>query len=202
MLAATYFSGRIAGHGARIMGRGAYPNWLIRRELQQHGVTAGVPNSLVGYPVSHAPESRYLQQHLFKSQSGGDLRRLLRHGDRSSMAHSVESRLPYLGQELIAFVNSLPESFLLSNGGETKHILRKSLINLIPSEILQRRDKVGFETPETEWMWNIPLSKIMLEDGLSPFSWIDVDKLQSKLENSSRLAWRVRNLCKWSERFF
>ena len=61
------------------------------------------------------------------------------------MAHSIETRLPFLYHELIEFVFTLPDSFLLNNGW-TKFILRKSMENDLPDKLVWRKDKVGFET--------------------------------------------------------
>ena len=200
--AATYVSGNLAGYGARVVGRGAFPPWINRQELERQGLMAGVPTSIVGYPVHAAPDSQFLKQHLFQSLSGGDLRRLLRHGDRSSMAHSVESRLPYLGKGIVEFVHSLPETWFLSAEGEPKHLLRRALNGLIPRGIVERRDKVGFEAPEDIWMRNIPFPREMLDDSLEPFRWIKREKLFTDVvKSSSALAWRARNLCAWSEEF-
>ncbi len=79
------------------------------------------------------------------------LQHLLRHADRNSMAFSIESRVPYLTHELSEFVLSLPENYLVSESGESKHIMRKALRGITPDIILDRRDKIGFETPEGDW---------------------------------------------------
>lgn len=79
------------------------------------------------------------------------LPKLLHHQDRDSMAHSVESRVPFLDYRLIEFVIALPTDYKINNS-ITKYILRESLKNLIPAKIVNRFDKLGFATPETIWM--------------------------------------------------
>lgn len=79
------------------------------------------------------------------------LRELLRYADRNAMAHGVEVRLPFLSHELVEFVNTLPDSFRLS-GGWTKFILRKSQEKVLPESIVWRKDKVGYEPPQSEWL--------------------------------------------------
>jgi asparagine synthase (glutamine-hydrolysing) len=76
---------------------------------------------------------------------------LLRYGDRSSMAHSVELRLPLLDRRLAEFALSAPPEFLYRNG-ETKRILRDAGRGLVPVEILKRRDKVAYEPPQSSWL--------------------------------------------------
>ena len=76
---------------------------------------------------------------------------LLHFGDAISMAHSVESRLPFLDHRLVEFVFRLPFDEKM-RGRETKYILRKAFAKDLPAEILSRRDKVGFATPVAEWL--------------------------------------------------
>ena len=67
------------------------------------------------------------------------------------MIHSIESRVPFLTTDIAEFLLSLPENFLLSDKGSTKCIFRDSMKGIVPHEVLQRKDKVGFETPESAW---------------------------------------------------
>src|SRR5262249_14893125 len=76
---------------------------------------------------------------------------LLRYEDRNSMAFSIETRLPFLDYRLVEFVFSLPDDQRLS-GDTTKSILRRSLSDRIPQPVLDRRDKMGFETPVDAWL--------------------------------------------------
>src|SRR5690606_25204602 len=76
----------------------------------------------------------------------------LREGDRNSMHFSVESRLPFLTLPMAQLLLSLPEEYLISPQGQTKHVFRAAMRGIIPDEILDRRDKIGFETPEFNWL--------------------------------------------------
>lgn len=80
-----------------------------------------------------------------------NLQMLLHWEDRNSMAHSVETRLPFLDYRLVEFVLGLPDEFKLLNG-ETKKILRLSMRNVLPEKIRLRSDKMGFVTPEELWL--------------------------------------------------
>lgn len=75
---------------------------------------------------------------------------LLRYEDRNSMAHSVESRLPFLDYRLVEFVMSLPDEYKISRG-RTKAVLRNAMDGILPEQIINRMDKIGFETPEEKW---------------------------------------------------
>jgi asparagine synthase (glutamine-hydrolysing) len=69
--------------------------------------------------------------------------------DRMSMAHSIESRVPLLDNEVIEFASTLPASLKIHNG-RRKHVLKEAARRLLPAEILDRR-KQGFGVPLGVW---------------------------------------------------
>ena len=73
--------------------------------------------------------------------------------DRMYMLSGVETRFPYLNNDLQKFSLSLPDSFKLSFG-YTKYILRKAFVNQLPNRILYRKDKEGFETGLSSFLEN------------------------------------------------
>jgi asparagine synthase (glutamine-hydrolysing) len=91
------------------------------------------------------------------------LHKLLRFADRNSMGHSLEVRLPFLRHQLVEFVYSLPSEFLI-NEGWSKFILRESMKDVMPNEITWRRDKLGFQAPQIDWLKS-PKVKAIVEDG-------------------------------------
>jgi asparagine synthase (glutamine-hydrolysing) len=76
---------------------------------------------------------------------------LLRYEDRNSMAHSIESRVPFLDQELVELVLSLPAEAIVRDGW-SRAILRDSMKGTLPEKIRLRRKKIGFTTPEIRWL--------------------------------------------------
>lgn len=90
------------------------------------------------------------------------LEELLRFADRNSMAHGREVRLPFLNHELVEFIFSLP-SQLKMHDGWTKFILRKAMDKKLPDEIVWRKNKVGFETPQQFWMEDSTLQEYIQE---------------------------------------
>jgi asparagine synthase (glutamine-hydrolysing) len=79
------------------------------------------------------------------------LPKLLRHEDRNSMAHSIESRLPFLDYRLVEFAVRCPAGLKLRDGW-SKWMLRESLAGTLPDQVRLRKSKLGFNTPEAEWM--------------------------------------------------
>lgn len=83
----------------------------------------------------------------------GGIQSLLRYSDRNSMAHSREVRLPFLNNALVDFVFSLPPYFKI-NKGWTKWIMRAAFDNILPETIAWRKDKIGYEPPQNNWLQN------------------------------------------------
>ncbi|MEK6618340.1 MAG: asparagine synthase C-terminal domain-containing protein, partial [Nitrospirota bacterium] len=75
---------------------------------------------------------------------------LLRMGDRVSMAHSLELRVPFCDHELLSFALTLPASLRLA-GWRLKGFVRRALRGLLPSTILSRA-KYGFQVPLARWL--------------------------------------------------
>lgn len=99
----------------------------------------------------YKPEVRQLNDILYFDTMAMGLEELLRVADRNAMAHGIEMRLPFLSHELVEFIFSLPSKYKI-HGGYTKWILRESVKYIIPSSIVWRKDKVGFEPPQKMWM--------------------------------------------------
>lgn len=75
---------------------------------------------------------------------------ILRSYDRSSMAHGIEVRMPFMDWRLVTFAFGLPEESKIGNGF-TKLILREAMKGLMPDPIRLRTNKIGFTTPLDEW---------------------------------------------------
>jgi len=92
-----------------------------------------------------------LKQRLLQDLLTYSLPCLLRYEDRNSMAFSIESRVPYLDQELVDHILSLPDDAIIRDGW-SRWILRAALKGTLPEKIRLRRWKVGFTTPEMRWI--------------------------------------------------
>jgi asparagine synthase (glutamine-hydrolysing) len=69
--------------------------------------------------------------------------------DKLSMAHSLESRVPFLDNDLVDFACAIPSAYKLRDGA-SKHVLRRAMRGLIPDDTLWAR-KQGFAPPEDAW---------------------------------------------------
>lgn len=183
-----------------INGMDSEPEWIRSGPLRDAGV-------MLAYPVQHAPQKmpgRRMMGDLATALTERGLPGLLRHGDRNSMRFSVESRVPFLTPELADFALSLPEEYLVSLQGETKHVLRSAMRGIVPDEILDRKDKIGFATPEQTWLLGMTdtVRRWLKEDLHLPF--LDQEKICEHFDQivaGRRLfswqVWRWINFCQW-----
>jgi asparagine synthase (glutamine-hydrolysing) len=90
------------------------------------------------------------------------LEHLLKWEDRNSMWFSIEARVPFLDYRLVERVLACPGDMIILNG-MTKNLLREGMKGIIPEKIRLRRDKIGFETPQSEWFRTPLWKEIVLE---------------------------------------
>lgn len=76
---------------------------------------------------------------------------LLQVEDRMSMAHGLESRVPILDHSIVELAATIPADIKFKNG-EMKHIFKKVIEPFLPEKILNRKDKMGFPTPISNWI--------------------------------------------------
>ena len=67
------------------------------------------------------------------------------------MRHSIETRLPFLDYRLVEFAISIPINHKIHSGW-TKFILRNAVSDVLPEEIVWRKNKLGFEAPASIWL--------------------------------------------------
>ncbi len=103
-------------------------------------------------PTRRMPRRLALFDRLNASLEREVLPQLLRFEDRNTMAFSIEARVPFLDVPLAQAACRLAPDLLIDDTGLTKSVLRDALAGLVPAEILARRDKIGFATPEARWL--------------------------------------------------
>jgi len=181
-----------------------HPSWLNIAWFQERNV------DLTHFLLDYSESKFVLKESLYDSLKANNLPQLLRYEDRNSMAFSIESRLPFLYPKLVQFIFSLPEEYIISNEGLTKAIFREAMKDIVPNEILNRRDKIGFQTPEKKWLMNNVdwIDKIFSAEMLRdiPFlnseiirkQWTDIK--EGNLQFESRI-WRWINFIVWYHQF-
>jgi asparagine synthase (glutamine-hydrolysing) len=125
------------------------------------------------------------------------------------MAHSIESRVPFLDHRVVEFVLGLPVDFKLS-GGVTKRVLREGMKGVLPERIRTRTDKMGFVTPEEIWLrertpdgFRRALKRAVESSRgiLAPSSLDKVERILTGREPFTFGLWRLISFGAWMERF-
>ncbi|MBL4693269.1 MAG: asparagine synthase (glutamine-hydrolyzing), partial [Magnetovibrio sp.] len=192
----------LQGLARRAIGEGLVPPWMNGAWFERQGVTIQAPQKPVAGDV--------LRHELLESLTDRILPALLRYQDHNSMAHSVESRVPFLTIQLVEFLYSLPEEFLISDQGETKSIFRAAMRGLTPDVILDRTDKIGFAAPEETWLKEagVWLEEVLESETLKSIPAFDAKAMAHEIalvkSGQKRLTgevWRWINLSRWAEIF-
>ncbi|MGA6826576.1 asparagine synthase (glutamine-hydrolyzing) [Nitrospira sp. NS4] len=134
---------------------------------------------------------------------------LLHWEDRDSMAHSVESRLPFLDFRVAEFLMGLPAEMKLWDA-TTKQVLRESMRGILPEPIRMRMDKMGFVTPEEPWVRQEAPERFRVElrravdasQGVINDAILDhFDAIVAGRAPFNFLIWRMISFGRWMDRF-
>ncbi len=213
---------RLHGYGAAALSRGVanqlLPEWLrhpARRLLGLDSVGAAWLDTDVLGVMPEDPRPR-----LGLTRGGvndtsraqirfGSLPLQLHWADRDSMAHSIESRVPFLDHRLVEFVSACPAEYKLADGW-TKRILRESMVGVLPEEIRTRVDKMGFVTPEEVWVRRDAPERFLdafgaaierAEGLFTPAALVRARRIIGGQEPFSFFVWKVICFGHWLERF-
>jgi len=180
------------------------PAWISASWCRRHGVAQQVHHG------SLARGSQRLRGVLWRDAQRGKLPALLRYADRNAMAHSVESRLPFLTPQLAEFLLALPEEFLIGPDATSKRVFREAMRGLVPEEVLARKDKIGFSVPVRAWLPAIPavLELLHCAAQLPPVEGAMILPAITQLRAGrelpptlSFLMWRLATFAAWARRF-
>ena len=187
--------------GRQLAGKSLYPPWINGDWLAEQGVNKQF-HWHFGRDV--------LREQLHTSVAEISLPMLLRYEDRNSMAYSIESRVPFLTPDLVNFVFALPESFMIAPDTTTKAIFRQAMRGIVPDAILDRRDKIGFQTPEKTWLTDLRpwVEGVLNSDAahdIPALQLSEIDKewqaiLQGRTMFDFRV-WRWVNLIQWVDQY-
>jgi len=178
----------------------AVPSWLNINAL---GATPQDPFVELGH-YTHSIQAMSRAQ-----LTATGLQMLLHWEDRDSMAHSIESRVPFLDYRLVEFVLGLPDDFKLADG-LTKRVLRTGMSGVLPDQIRDRVDKLGFVTPEEVWVreqasdvfrYKLCRSVDISQGILRRKSLVMLEDMIAGKRPFSFLPWRLINFGEWMETF-
>ncbi|HEY59520.1 MAG TPA: asparagine synthase (glutamine-hydrolyzing) [Anaerolineae bacterium] len=132
---------------------------------------------------------------------------LLQVEDRTSMMVSLESRVPLLDHRIVELAASMPPK-IKYEGGRSKHIFRKVVAHLLPTEIISREDKMGFPVPLSLWYKQEPVRSFVQDTLLGTRArergWYDLRGVKQLLETErtfGRNVWGLLCLELWAQAF-
>ena len=195
---------RLLGRGKQMLGM---PDWLASDAFRTHVNGDAFSTALAGIGVGPV---RSIGDLCVAMTQGSNLTMLLHWEDRNSMAHGIEARVPFLDHRLVEFSIGLGESHKIVHG-DTKRVLRRAMAGVLPSEVANRRDKLGFATPEQTWFRG-PLRQAIeagVEDTLARFPGLlhpdNTRRLTQQMLTGDRpldfTAWRIVNVGIWGRVF-
>jgi asparagine synthase (glutamine-hydrolysing) len=184
----------------RAIGRDLVPAWMDGSWFADRGIVPRSANGRNGHGV--------LRHQLLETLTDTSLPHLLRYEDRNSMNFSIESRVPFLTPRLVDFMLSLPEQYVVAPDGTSKAVFRKAMRGIVPDEILNRRDKIGFATPERAWLNELRpwVEQCLTSDSVEQVPALSRSGMMNEWEEVRRghrrfgtHVWRWINLIKWSQ---
>lgn len=187
------------------------PRVLSRRMRMRFGELSSldVVRSYLDYIERERPESDFLARLTYLELKLRLPELLLMRVDKITMATSVEARVPFLDHKLVEYAMGLPRA-LKVEGTSGKHILKRSLEEILPHDLLYSR-KRGFGAPIREWFRNglgewfdshLMNSKMRQRDFLDyPFVARLLDEHRRGARDWSAQLWVLLNLSLWYERW-
>lgn len=144
-------------------------------------------------------EHRGSHEYLASNVLDDPLPLLLRYEDRNSMAFSIEGRVPFLDHELVELVFRHGGAARMRHGW-TKWLQRVTVEDILPRDITWRRDKVGFATPERDWLAGSDALSSAFESSPEVCLYVDVQRARAAMRRGSLergFAWRTICLAAW-----
>jgi asparagine synthase (glutamine-hydrolysing) len=193
--------GRMQAGGKALFGRPSVPRWMNTGWFADREVAPAIERR-------STRRKEQLRERLYRTITETSLPMLLRYEDRNSMAWSIESRVPFLTPALAEFLLALPEEYLISADGVTKHVFREAMRGIVPDAILDRRDKIGFATPEKSWLGELSpwIETVLSPDRLARVPVLNAPAVGNEwrgiLAGKRPFDWRVWrwvNLVRWAD---
>lgn len=170
---------------------------LLRKRL--YFIKQEYMNILFSKNIKYIKQSKDILTLQVEELTDSQLPHLLRYEDRNSMHFSIEARCPYVDHVYVEKALQLPYESKIA-GGWTKICLRRMAEKFVPKSIAWRKNKFGFEAPESIWLnkylpvmqKNVNNSKLL-------------KKITNEIPNLSvlplRLRWRLYNLAVWEKHY-
>lgn len=102
--------------------------------------------------LNGADRSRTIDERLHHDVKWGNAKIILAYADKNAMRFSIEARVPYFDRRLVEYAFSLPAGFKVGSGTRKRVLRDFARQGVLPPEITERKDRMGFATPDGEWI--------------------------------------------------
>ena len=161
-----------------------------------------------GKSHDYGRDASALNRFLYHKVRHTNLPTVLLYQDRSSMAHGVESRVPFLDHRIVEFCFRLPPNHKIARG-ERKRVLREAARDYLPPVIMERKDKKVFVS-KVDWLALRPhaaeLRDMASSQTMQQLPWVRPKRMSNFVENflqglhhNSSAIWRLYTAWRWIE---
>lgn len=185
----------------------------LRAKYQEKSINCLNRNFIKENYSHYKPEYKFsirghnFENYLLNQINHQGLNHILHYEDISAMQQSIEIRSPFMDYRLMEFAFSIPDELKFKRG-ITKVIQRETIGKMLPDSILKNRQKIGFNTPFTDYISNDKNFRSYIMDTLNSINFTSKKiwkskKIQKIFENIPDHInfpfWRVINLEIWSK---
>ena len=149
--------------------------------------------------IERSRDKRTFSQIMMQNMGPWKMNYWVRSGSKANYGIPIEARVPFLDYRIVDFAFRLPPEYLIHDGWH-KWILRTTMKDLLPGDVVWREKKMGFPFPLPDWLVH---SKRTVFENLADLDcpYVRVDRLQAsydRLANSAPdVLWRLVSLCLW-----
>lgn len=179
------------------MGRHFSPDYLRRGWGRGEALWSAVLRQPLPPP---ALPPRHLEGMIQAKMSDQAMHYWLRSLHKHYMGVPMEPRMPFLDLDVVEFCLQLPPDYLIRDGW-SKYVLRRAVSTLLPSEVVWRKQKMGFPFDTESWLHQQKTDICRRIQRAPPNPWLDARRLlehyDQLLKMDAQRLWRAVCLCVW-----
>ena len=178
----------------------------LRRLRAKSPAWLAAPPAATREAVDKSDDSSLVNRMLYDATRWGNVKIVLSYTDKNAMAHSVEARVPFMDHRVVEYAFSLPAEFKAGHG-DRKRVLRDLGRSLLPPAVTERKDRMGFATPDHLLMsgrFDDVVRATISDDSflsLPLFDRGEIRRFVSSPDADPRTRWRLYALATWRKEF-
>lgn len=132
---------------------------------------------------------------------------ILLKADKMNMANSLETRIPFLDDEIVNIASKIPTKYKLKDG-HTKYVFRKAVSSSLNHEV-SKKEKLGFPVPIRTWLKEEDIYNLVKEKFENSHNFFNTKYILKLLNNhyyknidNSRKIWTIYTFLVWYDVYF